>query len=240
VGIYRSALRLFLLVLVVSAATVGVYTYRQQHSAEADLEREHEKTVELQQIVQRLSAEHRVADVMVTDQQSLNGTLRTTILFVEYRPDGTSIPAKRFTIDGNMIHLDAMVVKFDGKFVEDNDPLRGHSIALFTRLYGDSQAPSQGFPMDEPGRVPEVYHDSDPHVARFEQNLWQNFWRLADDASYRQAMGVRIAQGEGVWRPFEPGLLYTITLESNGGLNIRSEPLKGIYREALKAVTSAR
>jgi hypothetical protein len=50
-------------------------------------------------------------------------------------------------------------------------------------------------------------------------------------------MGVRAtggAQGEAVWRPFEPGKLYTITLQHDGGLNITSEPLKGIYSEALK------
>ena len=47
-------------------------------------------------------------------------------------------------------------------------------------------------------------------------------------------MGVRVAQGEGVWRPVDPDKLYTITLECNGGLNIRSEPLKAIYSEALK------
>jgi hypothetical protein len=37
-----------------------------------------------------------------------------------------------------------------------------------------------------------------------------------------------------VWGPFEADKLYTITVESNGGLNITNEPLKGIYREALK------
>ena len=47
-------------------------------------------------------------------------------------------------------------------------------------------------------------------------------------------MGVRIAQGEAVWRSFEPGWLYTLTLESNGGLNISPEPIKGIYREMMR------
>ncbi len=47
-------------------------------------------------------------------------------------------------------------------------------------------------------------------------------------------MGVRVAQGEGLWSNFEVGKLYTITIETAGGLNITSEPLKGIYSEALK------
>lgn len=234
---YRSILKLVLLVGVVSAGSIGFYAYRKHSSVEAQLEREQQRTAELRQIVQRLTAERRVADVMVTDQRKIDGVLRTSIVFVEYGKDDAALPAKRFTIDGNMIHLDAMVVKFDGKFVEQNDPLRGHSVALFTRLYGDTQTPAQGFPIDEPGSVPAVYCDNDPKVRQFQKELWENFWRLADDPGYRTEMGVRIAQGEGLWRPFEPDHLYTITLESNGGLNIRSEPVKEIYREALKRAT---
>ena len=136
---YRSLIKSLLLVAVVSAATVGVYVFRAQHSVDAELQREQQRTAELRQIVQRLTAERRVADVIVTDQQTVAGVVHTTILFVEYGRDGASLPARRFTIEGNMIHLDAMVVKFDGKFVEENDPLRGHSIALFTGLYGDPE-----------------------------------------------------------------------------------------------------
>ena len=237
---YRNAVKLLVLLIVASGGTIGVLVYRNVHSTEAELQREQQKTAELRQIVQRLTSERRVADVMVTDQKEVGGTLQTSILFVEYGKDGNALPAKRFTIDGNMVHFDAMVIKFDGKFVEENDPLRGHSIALFTRLYGDTQTPANAFHIDEPGQVPAVYRDADPKVSQFEQDLWKNFWKLADDPNYRNEMGVRVAQGEGVWRPFEPNRLYTITLEFNGGLNIHSEPLKGIYREALKSLTSAR
>lgn len=236
---FRIATKFVLLVGLIVGGAVGVFVYRAHTSVEAQLERERERTAELRQIVQRLTAERRVADVMVTGQKTVNGVLRTSIVFVEYGSGDRPLPAKRFTVDGNMIHLDAMVVKFDGKFVEQNDPLRGRSVALFTRLYGDTQAPAQGAAIDEPGQIPEIYRDPDPKVRQFQQELWQNFWRLADDPEYRRQMGVRIAQGEGLWRPFEPDHLYTITLESNGGLNVYAEPLKGIYREALKANASA-
>ena len=237
---YRSIIKLVVLVGAVVAGTIGVYVYHNHNSVQAQLEREQKRNSELQQIVQRLQAETRVADVMVTDQQKVNGVLRTSIVFVEYGHDGAALPAKRFTVDGEMIHFDALVVKFDGKFVEQNDPLRGHSIALFTRLYGDTQTPAQGFPIDEPGVVPAVYRDDDPKVSQFQQELWQNFWRLADDPNYRSEMGVRIAQGEGPWLPFEKDHLYTLTVEANGGINIRSEPLKGIYREAFKSNATTR
>ena len=192
------------------------------------------KNDQLQQVIQRLGAERRVADVIVTEQKAVDGKLQTTLLFVEYGRGGAALPAKRFAIVGDVAYFDAMVVKFDGKFVEQNDPLRGRSVALFTRVYGEHQPPENGFRVDTPNQVPDVYRGDDPVVAEFERELWANFWRLADDEAYRKEMGVRVAQGEAVWTKFRPDKLYTLTLESNGGLNITSSPLKGIYREALK------
>jgi len=167
----------------------------------------------------------------------VDGVLQTTLLFVEYAKDGSPLPAKRFTFEGKTAHIDAMVINFDGRYVENRDPLRGRSIALFTRIFGDKQTPAQAPRIDDPGHIPAIYQDADPKVSQFEQDLWKDFWRLADDEAYRKSMGVRAtggAQGEAVWRPFEPGKLYSITLQHDGGLSITSAPLKGIYSEALK------
>lgn len=230
-----------LLVLVLLAASGGgVFLYHEHNSAEhklrEDLEAANQRTEELKQVVDRLETERRVADIMVTDQSESAGIFRTTLLFVEYARDGITPlePSKYFTIEGKRAHVDAMVIKFDGKFVEANDPLRGHSLSLFTRLYGETQDPAHGFAIDEPGHIPAVYQGAQSAVKPFERDLWQNFWRLADDPAYRNSMGVRIAQGEGVWRDFEKGWLYKLTLESNGGLDIAPEKIKGIYQEALK------
>src|SRR5439155_11583371 len=86
----------------------------------------------------------------------------------------------------------------------------------------------------EPNSVPLVYQTADPRVTQFETSLWRDFWRLADDATYRAKFGGRVATGQGVFGPLVPERLYTLTLESTGGLNVTSEPMKGIYREALQ------
>ena len=70
---------------------------------------------------------------------------------------------------------------------------------------------------------------ADPRISEFEQDLWKNFWKLYDDETYRKTHGVRVAMGQGVWGMFEKGKLYTITLQTDGGLTLTSEPLKGIY-----------
>ena len=231
----RSVVKILLVTTIVLGAAVATIHYRTTRSLEAQLEREQQRTAQLKEIVSRLTSERRVADIIVTSQDTVGDRLTTSIVFVEYVPDGTALPAKRFTLVGKMVHLDAMVIKFDGRFVAENDPLRGHSVALFTRIFGDTQAPADAFPIDTPGEAPDVYLKSGNPVTDFERDLWKNFWRLADDAEYRSSMGVRVAQGEGVWRPFEMGRLYTLPLESNGGLNIHSEPMRGVYQEALRS-----
>ena len=187
----------------------------------------------LEQVVARLSAEHRVADVLVTGQTTVDGVLTTDLLFVEYGKDEQELPPKRFTVEGDVVHVGALVIKFDRGFVREGDDLRGRSIALFTRLYGDHQAPADAFPIDAPGQVPSVYRAADPAVTAFERDLWANFWKLADDPQYAAAKGVRVAVAQSVWGMFKPGRLYTLTLEADGGLSMQTQKLKGIYQEAL-------
>lgn len=231
---FRTVSKLVFLAALVAGGSAVLLVYHDR-GGDRHLRQEAErKNEQLKQVIQRLSAERRMADVVVTEQKTDAGRTNTTLLFVEYSRDGSTLPARRFTIDGDVAYVDAMVIKFDGKFVQDNDPLRGRSIALFTRLYAENQPPEKGFRIDEPNQIPDVYRGADPYVMDFERELWANFWKLADDETYRKEMGVRVAQGEAVWTRFQPDRLYTLTLESNGGLNITSAPLKGIYREALK------
>ena len=221
--------------LLLAAAALGYYRYQSHNSVDRKLAQAEQRNAELQQIVQRLQSERRVGELVVTEQHADSaGVTHSTLLFVEYGPDGSALPGQWFTIIGDTAHIDALVIKFDGAFVEQNDPLRGHSIALFKSIYGDRQTPADAQPIDAPGHIPAVSRLSDRSVGRFEQSLWSDFWHLADDPAYRTRMGVRVAQGEGVWCPFHPNRLYTLTLESNGGLNITSDPLKGIDRELVQ------
>lgn len=223
----------------IAAGSFGIWFYQEHFSARRQIEKLEEQKRVLASIVQRLSDEKRVAELLVTDQKTIDGVPHTTLLFVEYDKAGRSLTPKSFTVRGTMVHVDALVIKFERHFIHEGDPLRGHSIALFVRIYGDQQTPAEAQPVDQPGTIPDIYRGADPRISEFEHKLWRDFWRLAEDAEFRAAHGVRIANGQGVWGPFQPDRLYTITLESDGGLNITSEPLKGIYREALKRRQSA-
>ena len=231
----RPLAKIFSLTILLLAASGGLVYYQHATDTEKKIEKLQDEKKQLEQVVTRLSTERRVADVLVSRQEpNAQGVTETTLLFVENDKQGNPLPAKSFTILGRVAHIDAMVIKFDHGFVQQNDALRGHSIALFTKIYGDHQSPADAQMIDPPGKIPDVYRGADPKVTQFEMDLWNNFWKLYEDPAYRQSKGVRALGGHGVWGPFQPDRLYTITLEADGGLNMTSEPIKGIYREALK------
>jgi hypothetical protein len=217
-----------------TCGSVALLLYHNHTASTRQIQQLEEQKQQLQQIVQRLESEKRVADVLVKKKEIVEGVPRLTLLFVEYDKKNQPLPARTFTVTGEQVHFDALVIKFDRGFTEQNDPLRGHSIALFTRVYGDRESPSSAAKIDEPNSVPLIYQTADPRVMQFETSLWRDFWRLAEDANYRAKFGVRVAMGQGVFGPLVPERLYTLTLESTGGLNLTSEPMKGIYREALQ------
>ena len=230
----RAALQFGLIVVLVLGGTIVLHWYTTHDATERKLAESQAQTKKLEEVVQRLSDEKRVAEIIVTDESTVDGVSHKTLLFVEYGRDGSSVPPRSFEIEGEMVHVDAMVIRFERHFVSENDPFRGHSIALFTKIYGDHQMAEHAQMIDAPGKIPDVYRGADPRVEPFEQGLWTDFWRLYDDESYRQEKGVRASSGQGVWGPFERDKLYTITLEADGGLSLTSAPLKAIYREALR------
>ncbi len=228
----RALGKTMVLMLLILAGSVALYVYHRQNSAEHQIQVLEEQNREKDEVIGRLKTERRVARVLVTDQKTVNGRLLTTLLFVEYRRDGSALPARQFVIDGDEVHFDAQIVKFKDEYVEAGDPLRGQSIMLFTRIYGAHQAPADGFPIDEPGHIPEFYRGIDPKISQFEQGIWADFWKLYNDQDARETRGIRGLHGEGLFGMFEKGHVYTITLRPDGG-TINEEPVDPMYRQAM-------
>jgi hypothetical protein len=239
----RSSLKIIGLLVLLAAAGGGAVYYSHLTSASRTIEKLQDDKRELEKVVTRLSVENRIADILVSSQETdASGVLYTTLLFVEYGRNGEPLPAKSFTIQGDTAHIDAMVIRFERDFIASDDPLRGHSIALFTKLYGEHQTPADAHMIDSPGTIPAIYRGADPKVSEFELSLWSDFWKLYDDEAYRQSKGVAViggASGNSVWGPFKPDRLYTITIGSTGQLAMTSTPLKGVYREALRTRNAA-
>lgn len=242
----RNLIRSAVLVVTLVAGWFGIQVYEKQ-SHEGQLAKKDEqirqeqlKNEALRGVVKRLQTDKRIARIIVTDQKEENGTTWTTLMFGEYARDGSSYlegSDRRFQVEGKGAHIDAYVIEFDGQYVEKNEPLRGHSIALFKRIFGDRQSPQSGYTIDSPGDVPEVYKGDDPRLAEMEKKLWADFWKLADDAEYRKQWGVKLAYGSSSFREeFKKGYIYTLMLSPTGGLKMSAERMDPMMEKVLSEV----
>jgi hypothetical protein len=241
----RAVLKLSIAVFLLTVSGLGVWQYR-KYTAEqrqiADLRREKEQlqkqTEQLQQVVTRLTTEKRVAEILVTERGTdAAGVPVSNLLFVEYAKDGATLPPRQFTVRGDHVHVDGLVVEFASDFIQKDDPLRGHSILLFDKIYGSGQQPMNAERIDSPGTIPDLYRGASADVSQFEQELWTNFWRLADDEKFRAEKGVKVANGKSIYGPFRTDRLYTITLDATGKMSVIDEPLKGAVGEAMKRLS---
>ena len=89
---------------------------------------------------------------------------------------------------------------------------------LLRRIYSDQMRPIEGLPIDTPGASPPAYAVGG--IGKFEQQLWAHFWEIATDPDLADSMGVRVAQGEAVYKPMREGERYELTVEAAGGLTL--------------------
>ena len=175
-------------------------------------------------MIERLSRFRRLAHITVTDQQvAPNGeVVRTDLLFIELDDDGGELARQTFTLPGDVLFVDSWTVKFGHEDVADGHPLRGRTLVLFRRIYSDQMPPIDGYPIDVPGAVPPGYASGER--ADFEKRVWEHFWMLATDPDAAAAMGVRVAQGEAVYKPVRPGMTYELIVDSAGGMSLAPLP----------------
>jgi hypothetical protein len=190
----------------------------------ADVKAKARQIERLETALRLLKVDQRIAYVDVLDQgRTPNGDrLQTKIEFVEVAKSGEPLgDPKTFTIDGDLLYVDYWVIKFDDQLVEQGDPLRSTSLALFQRLFGEFQEPSEGFTLDRPGTRPRVYGQD--AMSEFEKELWDNFWEYATNAQRAKAAGVRAAHGEAPSIKLVPNRRYKIELRASGGLSVTPE-----------------
>ena len=178
-----------------------------------------------QAMIERLSRSRRVAHLQITDQKKdLSGGVESTkVLFIELNDRGSELARQSFTIPGDVLFVDALTVKFNPEQVAQGDPLLGHTLILLRRIYSDRMPPKDGFRIDTPGAIPPGYACSD--AGRFEKRLWENFWELATDPAKAQELGVRVAQGEAVYKqPVRIGQSYELVVDAVGGMSLTPLP----------------
>lgn len=246
-NLVRGVATLVLVSLLGIGGFMGYSAYNRHNQLEADLREQTEKLKERDATIQQLNADivlkdqqihdldlanrllkvdHRMAEIRVLDQSTdPEGKQTTTLEFVEVNDAGEPLDAPRkVTIDGDVVYIDAWVVKYDDKLVETGNPLGSTSICLFRRLFSENQKPVEGYQLDRVGAEPVVYRHGE-QISKDEQKIWTQFWEYANNPALAEKAGVRAAHGEAPSIKLRPGKLYKVELRASGGLTIDAEDL---------------
>lgn len=176
-----------------------------------------------------LKVQHRVARLEIVAQGTVPATAdapertRTTVRFTELDERGEPLgPGQELVVSGKNVYVESLVIQFDDSYVERGDSLRGTSLCLFRRLFGEDQKPSEGPTIDTAGQQPLAYGgDTSEHAVH--QALWQRFWEYANDPELARQLGVRALQGEAPFVEARPGMSYRALLRASGGLVLEAE-----------------
>jgi hypothetical protein len=220
--------------VLLAAIAAGVYLAEKLYLGPL---REQQRLVSnLKAIVSELTRDIRVAEVSVVDQGG--DPLQTTFRFVEVNERREPLaPAKVFTISGDVAYFDTLVIKFEDSFMPlerlplSDEILRSHlarkAIIFFRRVFSEKQKPEAGFPLDTPGDPPGAYRPGTA-LSPFEQELWRDFWVLANNPRLAAGRGVRAAHGLAVYTRLQPGKYYVLEQRLDGDLTIRPVDLPAV------------
>ncbi len=186
------------------------------------------ENIVLKKVIQRLSADSRVAEVVVTDvkRDPKENKTFTTIRFQEYDSLMNPLIPKYFTFSSNLIQFQSLVIRFDDFYVESGHPIKGKSAYLFMKVFALKEKDAEVFELTKINEVPDGYR-IDQNVSLFERNLWLDFWKYALKPQDAKRAGIKNAQIEAPGTKFVPGLLYTLKIEHDGGLRVDARQLAG-------------
>ncbi len=185
----------------------------------------------LKKVIERLTADSRVAEVIVTDVKRGSKTKKiyTTIKFLEYDTKLNPLKPKYFTFSGNVIQFQSMVIRFDDFYVKKGHPLKGKSAYLFMKAFMLTDKGAETFDITKISEIPYGYGIEGAKNS-FEKKLWRKFWEYALNPNEAKRVGVKNAQIEAPGTKFIPGMIYTIKIEHDGGLRIDTKPISPILK----------
>jgi hypothetical protein len=175
---------------------------------------------ELKQAITTLTTEDQIGYAKVISQQNEEGRLLTTLRFVETsRDDKTKkILQKEYTIEGDVIHFDALIVKFDDQMVMDG---KARALYLWRRVYGEKMAPEEGFPIEVPGTEPKRYEDLLKILPLEHQELfWSSIWDLSNNPEQLGQHGIKAIYGNVIYSQLREGLIYVFKIGPTGHLYV--------------------
>ena len=172
----------------------------------------------LKQAITNLTNEDQIGYAKVLWQGQRDGDLYTTVRFAETARDDKLkiVLQKDYTITGDIVHFDALIVKFGDKMVMDGQK---KALYLWRRIYSDRMSPEQAFIIEEPGTEPQRYKELLALLGKDDRDLfWSNIWDLANDPDKLKAYDIEAVYGHAVYTRLQPGIIYIFEITPAGQL----------------------
>jgi hypothetical protein len=170
----------------------------------------------LKQAITNLTNEEQIGYAKVISQETKDGQLFTTIKFVETARDDKlkKVLEKEYTIEGDIVHFDALIVKFGNKMVMDG---KSRALYLWRRVYGEKMRPQDGFLIEQQGAEPQRYKDLLKALPlEHKQLFWTNIWELANDQEKLKQYDIEGIYGSVVYTKLVKGLIYIFKISPTG------------------------
>ena len=207
--------KILLLVLFAAALlliAIGVY---KTGSAIENLLTENKK---LKQALTNLTDTGKIGYAKVISQSldSQGRVISMELKFVETARDNEldKILEKNYTIEGDIVHFDALIVKFGNKVVMNGEK---KSLYLWRRIYGENMPPDAGYPIEEPNKEPQRYNELLKELSlRQREVFWENIWSLANDPQKLRKYDIEAIFGDVTYVKLKQGLLYIFRISATG------------------------
>lgn len=212
----RKKVRFLPLIIIVAAIAGVAYLGRTPYKVVATIQELLAENKELKQALTNLSREDQIGYAKVVGKEMKDGELFMTIRFVETARDDklNKILEKEYTIAGDIIHFDALIVKFGSKMVMDG---RTRALYLWRRVYGEKMTPAEGFAIEEPGAEPQRYKDLlEALPIEHRKMFWSEIWELANDTEKLSEYDIDAIYGNAVYWKLREGLIYVFKINSSG------------------------
>jgi hypothetical protein len=142
--------------------------------------------------------------------------ISTELKFIETSRDNEldKVLEKNYTIAGDIVHFDALIVKFGDKAVIDGQK---KSLYLWRRIYSEDTAPNAGFLIEEPNKEPQRYRELLTELPFKQRELfWSQIWDLANDPQKLQQYDIEAIFGNVTYVKLKKGLLYIFRISPTG------------------------
>ena len=189
---------------------------------QVEIDKAKEENSRLQTSLQLLKIDRRMAKIKVMSvDENDEGEPTMSVRFTEFNDYGDQLGEPRdFELRGDKMYVDCWVVKFGDKYIEENDALRSASLCVFKGIYGNLDGPegSQNLDSSSIEDFPSIYGSEEKTT--FEQQIWTDFWKLANDRNSQEDFGIRTIHGQANYMKVEEGKTYEVSVRSSGAASL--------------------